>query len=120
MRTAFHGLSLPRCRRTRRRRGKFQGRPATIPAWEIAIGTTDHSANKARDPPLPHRLDPFYPQTPACGDLFHKIRSFTALCCLSGRSFYIGNRLYPVIHPRILRFIVRIARGSLRFNPESV
>ncbi|UJD82529.1 hypothetical protein FS595_23565 [Serratia rubidaea] len=120
MRTAFHGLSLLCSRRGRRRRGEFQGRPATIPAWEIAIGTTDHSANEARDPPLPHRLDPFYPQTPACGDLFHKIRSVAALCCLSGRVFYTGNRLYPVIHPRIWLFIARIARGSLRFNPESV
>jgi hypothetical protein len=31
---------------------------------------TDHSAIRARDPPLHHRLDPFYPQAPACGDLF--------------------------------------------------
>ncbi|QHB34511.1 hypothetical protein F0T03_21655 [Yersinia canariae] len=27
-----------------------------------AIGMADHSAKGAIDPPLPHRLDPFYPQ----------------------------------------------------------
>ncbi|PTA76250.1 hypothetical protein C9411_17055 [Serratia sp. Nf2] len=42
----------------------------TIPVWGIAIGMTDHSAIRARDPPLPHRLDPFYPQAAASGDLF--------------------------------------------------
>lgn len=44
--------------------------PATIPRWGIAIGMTDHSANGARDPPLHHRLDPFYPQATAGDDLF--------------------------------------------------
>jgi hypothetical protein len=32
------------------------------PTLGITIGMADHNPIRARDPPLPHRLDPFYPQ----------------------------------------------------------
>ncbi|NTX81105.1 hypothetical protein FCL49_19685 [Serratia proteamaculans] len=81
---------------------------------------TDHSAIRARDPPLHHRLDPFYPQAPACGDLFASLATLQAKTRLRKGIFYIVNRLYPVIHAGSLAFPPRIASGSLRFTPESV
>ncbi|HCV63948.1 MAG TPA: hypothetical protein DGZ94_01685 [Serratia sp.] len=81
---------------------------------------TDHSAIRARDPPLHHRLDPFYPQAPACGDLFASLVKLQAKSRVRKGIFYIVNRLYPVIHARSLLFPRRIASGSLRFTSESV
>ncbi|HCJ99342.1 MAG TPA: hypothetical protein DHV72_04875 [Serratia grimesii] len=81
---------------------------------------TDHSAIRARDPPLHHRLDPFYPQAPACGDLFTSHAKLQAKSRVSNGIFYIVNRLYPVIHAGSWVFAIRIASGSLRFTPESV
>ncbi|HCR60805.1 MAG TPA: hypothetical protein DIW66_02740 [Serratia liquefaciens] len=81
---------------------------------------TDHSAIRARDPPLHHRLDPFYPQAPACGDLFASHAKLQAKYRLMNGIFYIVNRLYPVIHVGSLALTTRIASGSLRFTPESV
>jgi len=42
-------------------RTAFYGFVDSEPAG-IAIGMADHSAIRHRDPPLPDRLDPFYPQ----------------------------------------------------------
>lgn len=112
MRTAFHGLSLLCSRRGRRRRGEFQGRPATIPAWEIAIGTTDHSANEARDPPLPHRLIHFIhrprhaaifstksaqsPRYVACqGAFFTPVTGYTRLSTRGSGALSPGSRADP-------------------------
>ncbi|RJF55105.1 hypothetical protein D4100_15755 [Serratia inhibens] len=81
---------------------------------------TDHSAIRARDPPLHRRLDPFYPQAPACGDLFATRVKLQARSRPRNAVFYIVNRLYPVIHEGSWALTARIASGSLRFPPESV
>ncbi|UJE01843.1 hypothetical protein FS592_26015 [Serratia plymuthica] len=81
---------------------------------------TDHSAIRARDPPLHHRLDPFYPQAAACGDLFAIHVELQARSRPKEGIFYIVNRLYPVIHEGSWLLNTRIASGSLRFTPESV
>jgi len=81
---------------------------------------TDHSAIRARDPPLPHRLDPFYPQAAASGDLFTACAGWQRRSRPLRRVFYIVNRLYPVIHAGSWDRAQRISRGSLRFHPESV
>lgn len=70
------------------------------PRQEIAIGMTDHSANGARDPPLHHRLDPFYPQPPADGDLFARQAAIAVRSRALPHRCALANRLYLVIHGR--------------------
>ena len=102
MRTAFYGF--------------VESEPAGI-----AIGMADHNAIRHRDPPLPDRLDPFYPQA-----TIGKWVSLVDPKKIRRRYHHQMKKIrFP---PRFLRRqiarsankSVRINRGSLRFRAESV
>ncbi|MBE0148701.1 hypothetical protein FOT80_04750 [Serratia fonticola] len=59
---------------------------------------TDHSAICARDPPLHHRLDPFYPQPVKSGQFLTSPGSTPMRSEPVGPGFSAFHRLYLVIH----------------------
>ena len=87
------------------------------PGMRIAIGMTDHSAIRARDPPLPHRLDPFYPQAAAGGDLSPPAPDDHAD---PGRcaAFLHCQPVIPCYPRRILRSRAKDLTGILAISPR--